>query len=180
MASGAAKRYAQAIFSLAQERGSLDAWLRDLSKLNDLMSQPRAAQYFLNPNVPVGDKLQVLDQTLANAQPEARNLGRLLADRGRLGNIPDIFRLFNEARLEALGIAIADVTTAEPLTDREREVVQDRLKRLVGKEIELRLHTDPGIIGGIVARIGDLLIDGSVSTRLRRMRARLIEAEATA
>ena len=180
MASGAAKRYAQAIFSLAQEHGTLDAWLHDLSTLNNLMSQPRAAQYFLNPNVPVAEKLQVLDQTLANAQPEARNLARLLADRGRLGILPDIFRLFNEARLDALGVAIADVTTAEPLSQQEQTVVQDRLTRLIGKDVELRLHTDPGIIGGIVARIGDLLIDGSVVTRLRRMRSRLIEAEATA
>src|SRR5687768_8125853 len=180
MASGAAKRYAQAVFGLAREENALDAWLRDLSALNDLMSEPRAAQYFANPNVQTAEKRQVIDQTLAGAQPQARNLARLLLDRGRLDTIPDIFRIFNEARLDTLGIAIADVTTAEPLDDREQSVVQDRLRQIVGKQIELRLHTDPSLIGGIVARVGDVLIDGSVQTRLRRMRARLIESEATA
>jgi F-type H+-transporting ATPase subunit delta len=180
MASGAAKRYAQAVFSLAQERGTLEAWHRDLLVLHELMSGPRAPQYFSSPNVRPDEKVLVLDQALAGAQPEARNLARLLVERGRLDVVPDLFRIFNEARLEALGIAVADVTTADPLSEREQAVIRERLKQLVGKDVELRLHTDPGIIGGIVARVGDLLIDGSVITRLRRLRQRLIEAEVTA
>nr|MBA3336978.1 F0F1 ATP synthase subunit delta [Chloroflexia bacterium] len=66
-----------------------------------------------------------------------------------------------------------EVTTAEPLGPEEQEMVKGQLKRLVGKEIELRLKTDPEIIGGIVARIGDQLIDGSVINQLRQLRARL-------
>jgi hypothetical protein len=72
MASGAAKRYAQAVLSLAKEQGALDAWQRDLATLNNLMAEPRSVQYFTNPNVAHDEKRQVLAQTLADAQPQVR------------------------------------------------------------------------------------------------------------
>ncbi|HLU34941.1 MAG TPA: F0F1 ATP synthase subunit delta, partial [Thermomicrobiales bacterium] len=68
-------------------------------------------------------------------------------------------------------VVLVDVTTADALDDAGKELVRERLKSIVGKEVELRLHTDASIIGGIVARIGDQVIDGSVVTQLRRLRA---------
>jgi F-type H+-transporting ATPase subunit delta len=174
MASGAAKRYAQAVFSLAQERGTLDRWQADLAILNEVMADPGAVVYLKNPNVPTEDKLALLDKVLASAQPEARNLAQMLIQRQRINIVPDLVRLYNESVLAERGIAIADVTTAEPLGPNEQDIVRTKLNQLIGKEIELRLHTDPAIIGGIVARVGDQLIDGSVINQLRRLRARLM------
>jgi F-type H+-transporting ATPase subunit delta len=174
MASGAAKRYAQAVFSLAQERGTLDRWQTDLAILNEVMADPGAVIYLKNPNVPTADKQSLLDNVLASAQPEARNLAQMLIQRQRINIVPDLVRLYNESVLAERGIAIADVTTAEPLGPNEQEIVRTKLNQLIGKEIELRLHTDPSIIGGIVARVGDQLIDGSVINQLRRLRARLM------
>lgn len=176
MATGAAKRYAQAVIGLARERKSLDAWQADLGTLNALMADAKAKQFFESPRISLREKMQLLDSALLNAQPEAKNLARMLAERNRLGIVADLYRIYNEARLAEQGIAIADVTTAEELTAPEQAVVAEQLKRLIGKEIELRLKTDPAIIGGIVARVGDQLIDGSVVTRLRRLRARLTQA----
>ena len=173
MASGAAKRYAQAVFSLAMERGTLDAWQADLGRLYELMRQPGATQYFANPNVTPADKERILAQVLADVQPEMRNLVRLLSERDRLNIVSQLYEIFNDLRRDEQGIAIAEVTTAEPLGLLEQEVVREQLGRLVGKRIELHLHTDPGIIGGIVARVGDKLIDGSVISQLRALRARL-------
>ncbi len=173
MASSAAKRYAQAVVDLAKERGTLDAWYADLARLDELMRDPTAAQYFASPNIAPADKMRILDQVLANAQPETHNLARLLAERHRLDIVPQLFAIFAEARLAEQGIAIADVTTAEPLDPQEQTIVRAQLGRLVGKDVELRQHVDPGIIGGIVARVGDQLIDGSVVSQLRRLRARL-------
>jgi F-type H+-transporting ATPase subunit delta len=81
--------------------------------------------------------------------------------------------LFQAMVLEAQGIAIADVTTAEPLDEAGQAVVREQLSKMVGRDVQLRLTTDPAIIGGIVARIGDQLIDGSVINQLRRLRTRL-------
>ena len=173
MASGAAKRYAQAVLELAKERGTLDAWHADLARLNELMSNPQATAFFANPSVPAEQKEAILDEALAGGQPEARNLARLLAERGRLEDVPQIFALYEDGLRTERGIVVAEVTTAEPLNPEEQQLVGEHLSRLVGKRVELRSRVDPEIIGGIVARVGDQLIDGSVISRLRRLRARL-------
>ncbi len=174
MASGAAKRYAQAVFNLARERGTLDPWLDDLAALNDLMSDPRAAEFLSSPTVAEPDKLKLVDTALVAGQPEARNLAHLLIQRQRIGIIPEMAQLFGEAVLRERGIVIAQVTTAEPLGQSEQEMVRRQLSRLVGQNVQLRLNTDPSIIGGVIARVGDRLIDGSVINQLRRLRARLV------
>jgi F-type H+-transporting ATPase subunit delta len=173
VASGAAKRYAQAVLELAKERGTFDVWEADLARLSEMMSNPTAVAFFANPGVPTEQKDEVLQQVLANAQPETRNLARVLTERGRLDEVPQIFALYEDGLRAERGIVVADVTTAEPLGPDEQALVGDRLAELVGKGVQLRLHVDPGIIGGIIARVGDQLIDGSVVSNLRRLRARL-------
>ncbi|HEY8448680.1 MAG TPA: F0F1 ATP synthase subunit delta [Thermomicrobiales bacterium] len=176
MASSAAKRYAQAVFSLAKEQGTLDRWLDDLAVLSDLMSEPIVAEYFRNPNVPKAEKLRTVDRALESGQQEARNLAHLLVERGRMEIAPEIAQLYAQMVLEERGIAVADVVTAEPLGPQEQQMVQQRLTQLIGKTVQPRFHVDPSIIGGIVARVGDQLIDGSVVNQLRRLRARLVAA----
>ncbi|MDQ3346081.1 MAG: ATP synthase F1 subunit delta, partial [Chloroflexota bacterium] len=100
----------------------------------------------------------------------------MLIERRRTGIIPDLAALFDEAVLADKGIALVDVTTAEPLDDAGQDLVREHLGRLLGKRIELRLHEDPDIIGGFIARAGDQVIDGSVVHQLRRLRARLAAA----
>jgi len=176
MASGSAKRYAQALVELAREKGSFDVWQRDLGSLRAVVSDADARSFLENPSVKASDKNQVVDSVLAHAQPEARNLAHMLIERRRTGIIQDLADLFDEAVLAENGIALVDVTTAEPLDEAGQELVRDHLGRLLGKRIELRLREDPDIIGGFVARAGDQVIDGSVVNQLRRLRARLAAA----
>jgi F-type H+-transporting ATPase subunit delta len=171
--SGAARRYVQAIVEIARERQSFDAWERDLGRLDQMVADPQVATFLDNPSASEADKTKAVDLVLADAQPEARNLARLLVERQRTGLIPDIVDGFRDAALAERGVVVADITTAEPLDDTMQAAVRERLGQMVGKTVELRLHTDPAIIGGLVARIGDQVIDGSVQTRLRRLRTRL-------
>lgn len=173
MASGASRRYVQAIVDVAREGASFDAWQRDLQRLGAAVADPSVATYLQNPSVPGAKKKQAMDVILQDAQPEARNLAHLLVERHRTGIVPELVTLFDEAVLAERGIVMADVTTAEPIDAATEQAIRERLGTIVGKTVELRLHTDPEIIGGMVARIGDELIDGSVQTRLRRLRARL-------
>ena len=173
MARGAAKRYAQAVLSLAKERGTLDAWHDDLSQLSALMSDDAAVSFFSSPRASEEQKIAVLDQVLTNGQPEAKNLARLLLERGRLDELPAIFELFEDGIRAERGIVVTDVTTAEALGPAEQELVKKRLSEMTGKQVELKLTVDPEIMGGLVARIGDVLVDGSVISQLRRLRARL-------
>ena len=120
MASGAAKRYAQAVLSLAKEQSTLDAWQRDLARLNELMRDEQARDFFANPNVPLERKRAVLDEALAGGQPEARNLAHLLLERRRLEIVPQLYTLYEEGVRAERGIVVADVTTATRLGTREQ------------------------------------------------------------
>jgi F-type H+-transporting ATPase subunit delta len=176
MASGAAKRYVQAVVELAREQGSFDTWQRDLGTLRAAVSDPTVRSFLENPSIQATDKNKVLDSVLAGATPEARNLAQMLIARGRTGIIQDLADLFDEAVLTENGIALVDVTTAEPLDDAGQALVREQLGQLLGKNVQLRLHVDPDIIGGVIAKTGDRVIDGSVVNQLRRLRARLAAA----
>jgi F-type H+-transporting ATPase subunit delta len=173
MASGAAKRYTEAVFSLAREKGSFDQWQRDLDALAGLMDDRAAAEVLASPNIGRADKLSLIRTALQGAQPETLNLATLLLDRGRLAIAPEMARMFRDAALAELGIVVAEVTTAAPVDKQAEAAIRQRLSSLVGKQVEVRTVVNPSIIGGIVARIGDQLIDGSVSNQLRRLRNRL-------
>lgn len=179
MPGGAAvRRYAQAVFEMADEQGTLDQWERDLSSLAGAFDDPQVATYFDSPQVPTQQKIATADRILGpEGQPLMRNLVGLLIERQRIAALPQIYRLFHDRLLERQGIAVGEVTTAVPLGPEEVELVRQRLGQIVGKRVEIRTTVDPEIIGGIVARIGDELIDGSVTGQLRKLRARLVAAE---
>lgn len=176
MASGSAKRYVQAVVELAREKGSFDTWQRDLAKLDSLVSDEEVRVYLENPSIQSSAKVRAVDAVLQDAEPEVRNLFHMLIERRKVDLIPEIVRRFDEAVLAERGIALVDVTTADPLNEAGQDLVRRELSRLLGKDIELKLHVDPEIIGGFVARAGDQVIDASVLQQLRRLRTRLVAA----
>lgn len=178
MPSGvAARRYAQAVFEIGDAAGTLERWERDLSRVVEALDDPRVAAFFASPKSPAARKREIVAQILGpGGEPLVANLVGLLIERGRLAMLPQLYADFHELLLARQGIAVGDITTAIPLGPDELAAVRGRLKALVGKELELRPHVDPEIIGGIIVRIGDSLIDGSVTSQLRRLRERLVSA----
>jgi F-type H+-transporting ATPase subunit delta len=176
MASGSAMRYAQAVIDLAAGEGNFERWQRDLDGLTVLVNDPEAGGFFANPNISNSEKLSVVKKVLPDLHPEALNLVKMLIERRKIAILPDIAALVDEAALASRGIVRVDVTTAEPLDEAGLALVGRQLKQLIGKDVQLRTTVDPEIIGGIVARIGDQLIDGSVINQLRNLRARLAAA----
>jgi len=173
MASGAARRYVQAIVELAGEQGTLDAWERDLGVIAQLGNDPTIQAFLENPSIQDSEKRRLADGVLKGVSDQARNLVGMLISRHRTRLIPDIVELFEEEARLRRGVVLADVTTAEAMDGVSQEIVKRQLKQFAGRDVELRLHTDPDIIGGVIARIGDQVIDGSVANQLRRLRARL-------
>lgn len=175
MASSAAKRYAQALFGLGKERGTLDTWQGDLTLLTDIVQNDRVATYLANPSVTTDSKLATLDSALGtNVQPETRNLAKMLIERNRMTLLPEIREIFDDEVRAERGVVVANVTTAERLSDDERDLIREKLEALTGKQVELAMQIDPEIIGGIIVRIGDQVIDGSVRNKLEKMRSRLV------
>lgn len=173
MARGTAKRFVQAIVELARENRTFDAWQHDLGELRAATSDEQVQTFLGNPNVSAAEKIKTLESVLGDLRPESRNLLRMLVERRQADQLPEIADLFDEAVLTERGITLAEVTTADKLNDNGQAQIADLLKQMTGTDVQVRAHTDPNIIGGIIVRMGDQLIDGSVINQLRRLRARL-------
>jgi F-type H+-transporting ATPase subunit delta len=170
----AARRYAAAVFSLAAQENSQDAWAADLDRLAALLEVALNEKALTSPAVPVSQKLAVIAAEAPGLRPETNNLIRLLLHRERLELLPEIAQSYRELLNRARGIAVAHVTTAVPLDDATRAQLAARLTRYVGQQIEMQTSVDPSILGGVVVRVGDLLLDGSVRGRLEALRRRLV------
>lgn len=173
-----AKRYAEAVYLLARQEGKGDVWSRGLADLAALFREPAARDIMENPRVPLADKVALMEEVLSTADPLVLNLARLLLARGRAGLAPQIFEAFKELLDEARGIAHATVTTAVPLSKEDEQAVARRLSEMTGKQVVVETRTDPNILGGLIARIGDRLIDGSTRSSLEALRRQLAGSQA--
>jgi F-type H+-transporting ATPase subunit delta len=173
---GAGRRYAEAAFELAARDNAVDAWQRDLTFAAELARDERVARAADNPAVPVAERRKMVRQLLASrVSPLALNLGLLLAERGRFSVLPDVSAEYDALVRKSRGIIAATVTTPGPLSEQELAAVKKRVEQLAGAHVELSTATDPSLLGGLRVRIGDLQIDASVSGRLERLRARLVQ-----
>lgn len=169
-----ARRYAQAAFDIATEQNALDQWKRDLDLAAAVFANPQVARDFDDPKVSEANKRNVVTQNLqGKVSPQALNMIYLLVQRGRTNLIVKVAEEFTAFYNRARNIAVADVTTAMPLGDEEMRKVVATLGRITGKQIQVRAHVNPAIIGGLVARVGDELIDASIATRLHELAMRI-------
>ena len=172
-----ARRYAEAAFDIAAESEAFVAWGGDLRTIAEFVERPDVAGVLRGTRVPRPEKRRLLEAGLAGAvSPLALNLALLVLERGRLQLARGIQVAFQEMLDERLNIAHATVTTAVPLADEERSAVAAKLSSLTGKQVDVTPVVDESIIGGIIARIGDQLIDGSTRTRLLALKRRLAGA----
>jgi F-type H+-transporting ATPase subunit delta len=177
MPSGSAgRRYAQAVFDLAREQNKLEEWAADLTNLANTFGQEEVQNFLDNPKTSRESKAQFVQNVLGGkVSPAAQNLATLLVSRQReayAGQVREEFiRLWNRER----GVIEADVTTAEPVTPEQRALIEEKMAALTGKQVTIKYHVNPTIMGGLVAQVGDTLIDGSVRSRLENLRKQLAQ-----
>ncbi|TAM76808.1 MAG: F0F1 ATP synthase subunit delta [Chloroflexota bacterium] len=172
--TSSARRYAEACFAVAGESDAYAEWRRDLDAASATLADPQLARALGNPAIPLQARQRLLDETLARGMAEKqRNLIRLLLQRGRIELLPRVAAEFAALDDRRQGISRALATSAAPLTPAEVRGLTSRLDQLSGGQTVLTTATDPGLLGGVVVRVGDRRIDGSVLGRLERLRARL-------
>ena len=175
----AATRYARALLDIAlKEKGDLRAIETELADFVALFTQhPTLEKVLLNPAVPVPRKRATIAEltTRAKLTPVLGKLLLLLAERDRLVLLPDLLAAYRERLLDHLNIVRAEVTTAVALPADRAKAVEQSLARVTGRTVMLETRVDPAIIGGVVARVGSTVYDGSVTTQLEKMRQRLTE-----
>jgi len=175
-ANASERRYATAAFTVAGRTGEYDAWAQSLGEVARVLQIPSARTVFLSPAVPAAQKAAALDRILPNASPLVRNFLHILVERDRLGELPGIAEALRELINIQRGIITADVTTAVPLDAEMEQVVAQRLAAHFGRDatkVTIRSRVDPSIIGGVVAQVGDQVIDDSVRGRIERLRRTL-------
>jgi F-type H+-transporting ATPase subunit delta len=170
------RRYAQAAFELANEKNTIGSWVEDLARAAEVLSDSDVLSFLDAPQVTDSVKLDGIGKLLSDVDVLVRNTVNLMTVNRDITKFADMFRLFSEMADKHHGIARAEVVTAVPLDDARRSKIAEGLAKLVGRtDVKISESVDPEIIGGIVAKVGDRLIDGSTRTQLRAMRNSLAE-----
>jgi len=172
-----AKRYARALFLLARERGVEEGTGQELQTAGELLLAHRElVAFLLRPWIKGEAKKSVIAAVAegANCSLLVRDFLGLLALRGRLDHLPEIVSVYRQFVDDIQGRVRAAVRSAVPLTESERQALSSRLSRVVRKQVFVEETEDSTLLGGFVAQIGSLVLDGSLSGQLTRLRERLV------
>ena len=165
-----ARPYARAAFEEARAHGRLAPWSEALQAAALVVRDPRVASLLDDPRVTPQQLAQLVDDIAAAPLGEhGANFVRTLAANHRLGYLPEIAELFDTLKDDAEGVADVTVTSAGALDPAQRERITAALARRLKRKVRLHCETDPALIGGAILRSGDLVIDGSLRTRLNRI-----------
>jgi F-type H+-transporting ATPase subunit delta len=167
--------YATALFAVAEAEGSLEEVEDDLFQFGRAIEREgRLREALTDPQLPADRKKAVIQDLLGGkANPHTVNLLGFLIEQGRAKDLPRIVQALMEMAAERRRRAVAEVRTAIPLDEQRRARLIEALGRASGKEVELRSLVDPAVIGGVVARVGDQVFDGTIRRKLELAREQL-------
>jgi F-type H+-transporting ATPase subunit delta len=173
MAGAAARRYARAIFELARDEGQFQEWAERIAGVREVLSVPEVRAVLMNPSISRQERQAAVTAFLEGTGPESSNLGKLLVGAGRVDEIAAIEEEYGRMVDEAEGRVRATATTAVELSPNDRDGLARSLSKQLGREVRLTAAVDPTIVGGLVLRFGDHVIDASLATRLQQLRRKL-------
>ncbi len=177
--SGVSGRYATALFELARDEKSIDAVKADLDKFDALVTESADLKRLVRSPVFAADvQLKALTAVLdkAGISGIAANFLKVLTANRRLFAVADVIRAFSALVAKFKGEASADVTVAEPLSDKNLDALKVALKTVTGKDVALNVKVDPAIIGGLVVKLGSRMVDSSLRTKLNSIKHAMKEA----
>ncbi|HYN10807.1 MAG TPA: ATP synthase F1 subunit delta [Vicinamibacterales bacterium] len=173
-----ARRYAAALFDVVHKHGDIDRADQELGAIKlAIAGHDQLRKVLEAPGVPMPVKRRILDDVVTGAgdvSQEIRRLLGLLAERDRLAMVPDVADAFAERVMQAKKIVPAEVVTAVPLPDDSRAALAAALGRAAGAHVTITERVDPSIVGGVIARVGSVVFDGSVTTQIARLRQKLV------
>ncbi|WP_274654305.1 F0F1 ATP synthase subunit delta [Paenibacillus humicola] len=173
-----AKRYARALFEIAAEQQTLEAFAQDLELIGDsLLGDKDISSFLTHPKVDVNVKKATLKKAFeGKVSPDVLSLLVLLVERGRENILRDVVKSYTAMANEARNVVNATVSTAFPLSAEETADLSAQFGKTIGKTVHMTNVVDPSIIGGLIVRIGDHLFDGSVKGKLLRFKQALVHS----
>ena len=177
--SGVSGRYATALFELARDEKSIDAVKADLDQFDAMLSESADLKRLVRSPVFAADtQLRALSAVLdkAGITGVAANFLKVLTNNRRLFAVTDVIRAFGALVARFKGEASAEVTVAEPLSDKNLDALKAALKQVSGRDVTLNVKVDPSIIGGLVVKLGSRMVDSSLRTKLNTIKHAMKEA----
>ncbi|HKV58311.1 MAG TPA: ATP synthase F1 subunit delta [Ktedonobacteraceae bacterium] len=169
------RRYAGAMFDIALKQNTVERTLDDVQEIAKLYSKRTLAYLLKEPKVPAQRKESAIRQALASrVLPTSLNLALLVVQRDLVEAMPNIARELAQLVLDYKNQAVAEVTTAAPMDEQQLNGVKQALERNTGKSILMHTKVQPEILGGVIARVGDQVIDGSIRHRLAVLKQQLL------
>jgi F-type H+-transporting ATPase subunit delta len=172
-----ARRYAKALFELGVQKGNFETLGQELDTVAGLYTESRELRQTLeNPVFKQSQKRKIVEAVLPKVAPSqvVQSFILLLVERNRINTLPLIARAYQELTDRQLGRVRAVVTSAKPLDLVTEGEIQRALEKRTGKKVVMKSEVDPSLIGGVVARVGDLVLDGSLRTRLASVGNRIL------
>ncbi len=171
----AQRMYARALYEAALERDRVDVARVELGELAQAMeTSPELEAFLSNPQLDPGAKESVLDEITTGADPVIRNFVRLVAAKGRAGQLRTIADEYEAIVDREQGRLAVELTTAYELDDREAAAIVSKIEQASGRTVEASRSVDPDLIGGMILQAGSLRVDASVRGRLDRLRRELV------
>ena len=171
----AERLYAKALFEAAEDSGRVDAVQRDLGEFADAVeASPELSAFLANPQVDPAAKVGVLGELSEGSDELVHNFLRLIAAKGRAGQIPGIRDEFQALVDRAQGRVAVELTTAFELSDDEAASIVAQIEQSSGRKVEATRKVDPELVGGMILQAGSLRVDASVRGRLERLRHELV------
>jgi F-type H+-transporting ATPase subunit delta len=174
-----ANRYAKALFDVAvTENAELPKIARDLSEVAEMLKGSPDLMLNLSRGSVTDSQRQALMEAIAQSMSLSGTVTKmlvLLAKSRKMNLVPELSAAFQERLLSHQNVVRAEVTSAAPLSPEKTSALADSLSKVTGKKVELSVSVDPELLGGVVARIGSTIYDGSVRTQLQKMRQELVK-----
>ena len=171
----AVRRYAEAAFEVATRDKTVDSWRSELDTAAAIVADEKVGRALANPSIPLEERTAIAETTFGRiASRPVLNLIGLMLRRGRIQELPRLAAEFRRLDNARQGITIATATSASPLSPDEVQAITERMEQFTGGRVELDIQVDPSLLGGLVVLVGDRLIDGSVRSRLERLRNQLV------
>ena len=164
--------YAEALFRIVRAEGELDRVEDELFRFGKLLESNHELKQVLSDRAIERDqRRKVLDQILSGkVSPHTLGLLEFIVAQGRARQLPQILDELSNIAAEARSAVVAEVRSAIPLDDSQRAELATALSRATGKRVEVKVLVDPSVIGGVVTKVGDTVIDGSVRRRLEQLK----------
>ena len=173
-----ASAYAQSMLQLANEKKEAEQLGQQLADVRKIVEEnPSARQMFINPAVSVEERAKVLNNVFRNnVSPLVFNLLGVMNQHGRLGMIPQVSEAYDDLLDQQLGKVEVDLIVTQKLAGNDLENAKQKITKALGRDAVIHQYVDESILGGMVIRVGDKLIDASVRNQLETMRQQLLAA----